>query len=121
MPGRLRHRRVESRAAAPATRNPKPVAVISSPLRLSGRRRQAISPHAANEPPMSRSTTSTASIGLAPAQDDGREHAQLGQPGRHPEQAPQTAPGGAADPGAGVTTTARHAATGSPAIPPRRF
>ena len=29
----------------------KPVAVISAPLRLSGRRRQATSPKAANEPP----------------------------------------------------------------------
>jgi hypothetical protein len=36
------------------TKNPKPVAVISSPLRLSGRRCQAISPHTANDPPTSR-------------------------------------------------------------------
>jgi len=37
-----------------ARKNPAPVSVMSSPVRLSGRRRQAISPHAAKEPPTSR-------------------------------------------------------------------
>ena len=36
---------------------PKPVATISRPLRLSGRRRHAIRPHAANVPPVRRKTT----------------------------------------------------------------
>ena len=35
-------------------KKPAPAAVMSRPLRLSGRRRQAMSPHAANDPPMSR-------------------------------------------------------------------
>jgi len=35
-------------------KNEKPVTVMSTPLRLSGRRRQAISPAAANEPPIMR-------------------------------------------------------------------
>ena len=39
------------------------MAVIHRPLKLSGRRRQAISPHAANDPPTSRKTTCTGSIG----------------------------------------------------------
>jgi hypothetical protein len=48
----------ESRGPSSAgTKNANPVAVISMPLRLSGRRRQAISPHAANEPPTRLSTT----------------------------------------------------------------
>ena len=36
------------------TSRPKPVAVISGPLRLSGRRCHAIRPNAANEPPTRR-------------------------------------------------------------------
>jgi hypothetical protein len=40
------------------TKNANPVAVISIPLRLSGRRRHATRPHAANEPPTSVNTTS---------------------------------------------------------------
>ena len=44
-------------------RNPAPVAVISSPVRLSGRWCQAISPQPANEPPTSLYTTSDAGTG----------------------------------------------------------
>ena len=36
------------------TSSPKPVAVISGPLRLSGRRCHAMRPNAANEPPTRR-------------------------------------------------------------------
>ena len=36
------------------TKSPKPVAVMSMPTRLSGRRRQATRPQAANEPPTAR-------------------------------------------------------------------
>ena len=46
-----------------ATKNAKPVAVIRLPLRLSGRRRQATSPNAANEPPTSVKTTFSHSNG----------------------------------------------------------
>ena len=35
-------------------KKPAPAAVMSRPLRLSGRLRQAMSPHAANDPPISR-------------------------------------------------------------------
>src|SRR3954447_2134060 len=45
--------------------NRKPVSVISGPVRLSGRRCQAISPHAMNDPPTERLTTATAVIGSA--------------------------------------------------------
>src|SRR3954454_22017143 len=46
--------------------NRKPVSVISGPVRLSGRRCQAISPHAMNDPPTERLTTATAVTGSAP-------------------------------------------------------
>ena len=36
------------------TKKPAPAAAMSWPLRLSGRRRHAMSPHAANDPPISR-------------------------------------------------------------------
>jgi hypothetical protein len=36
------------------TKKPTPAAAMSMPLRLSGRRRQAMSPHAANDQPTSR-------------------------------------------------------------------
>ena len=39
-----------------STSSPSPVATMSSPLRLSGRRCQAIRPHAANTPPTRRKT-----------------------------------------------------------------
>ena len=42
---------------------PKPAAVISRPTSLSCRRRQATRPHAANETPTSRKTTSEPAIG----------------------------------------------------------
>jgi hypothetical protein len=35
-------------------KKPAPAAVMSRPLRLSGRLRHAMSPHAANDPPISR-------------------------------------------------------------------
>jgi len=50
---------VSSWASRGAARNAKPVAVISRPLWLSGRRRHATSPHAANDPPTIRKTTVT--------------------------------------------------------------
>ena len=48
-----------------STSSPKPVATISGPLRLSGRRRQAISPQATNAPPTRRNTIAVARDRLA--------------------------------------------------------
>ena len=48
------------------TSSPKPVAVISGPLRLSGRRRHATRPNAANDPPTRRYTTSAPATGSSP-------------------------------------------------------
>ena len=45
--------------------------VISIPLRLSGRRRDAIRPHAANEPPTRVKTTSIPSIGASRSNSTG--------------------------------------------------
>ena len=55
------------RGAERSRRNANPVAVMSMPLRLSGRRRHAISPHAAKDPPTRRRTTSTGSAGPSPS------------------------------------------------------
>ena len=52
-------RRRRTEASRGEARNANPVAVISRPLWLSGRRRHATSPHAANNPPTIRKTTST--------------------------------------------------------------
>jgi hypothetical protein len=58
-------------ASSGLARKPNPVAVMRRPLRLSGRRRQAMSPHAANEPPTSRKTTCAPSTGCPPLQITG--------------------------------------------------
>ena len=50
-------------AKSGSTNSPKPVATISSPLRLSGRRRQAISPHPANAPPIAPTTARSFAAG----------------------------------------------------------
>ena len=52
-----------SRPSTGARKTAKPASVMSRPLRLSGRRRHATNPHAANEAPTSRRTTCTGSTG----------------------------------------------------------
>ena len=71
-PSRRRERGVDLRRAAAQMKNAKPVAVISAPLRLSGRRRQATRPQAANEPPTSAKTTWRPSIGSSRSNTAGR-------------------------------------------------
>ena len=61
-----RRRSSRPRTAAPRTGNRNPVSVISGPVRLSGRRCQAISPQAMNEPPTERLTTATAVTSASP-------------------------------------------------------
>ena len=62
------------------------MAVISSPVRLSGRRCQAISPHAANEPPTSRYTTSDAGTGPPATAPGSARRTRGGQQRPHPPQ-----------------------------------
>ena len=112
-----------SRSSA-GRRNAKPVAVISRPLRLSGRRCQAISPQAAKEPPISRRITSIGFDRRA-AEHDRREHGQPRPPRRRPTARAGRRAGGS---GAAKRSTAsapaplRGRATVSPAIarPPIR-
>ena len=63
---------VASSPSSVGRKNAKPVAVISAPLRLSGRRCQATMPQAANEPPTQANTTSSPWTGSSRANSAGR-------------------------------------------------
>ena len=70
---------------------------MSAPLRLSGRRCQAIRPQAANEPPRKRKATCQAGERRAVREDHRHEDAELGRGGGGPQRA-QNAAGRSASP-----------------------
>ena len=75
-------------AISGANEKRKPVAVISRPLRLSGRRRQAISPHAANDPDQAEDDLQPSTCS-SPGEEHGHERAELGGNGQGPQREPE--------------------------------
>ena len=73
----------------------KPVSVISGPVRLSGRRCQAISPQAMNDPPTERLTTATAVTSSSPRNRNTSAATLGGDPERpeHQQQPPSPTEG----------------------------
>ena len=75
------------------TNSPKPVAVISMPTRLSGRRRHATRPQAANEPPTVAVDEHPRRLRLSGAEDDGHQRDELRDRQRGPHGEAQNVAG----------------------------